>query len=137
VSKEARKQALEDEKIRNEIEGKFGPGKRRFSLSRVMAKLPDTAQTAIAIAFLVMNLSKMFRQIFLVFFCQFGALATFGGWRIKKSNRWVNEREKSLLFSTTSLVSSSLCSFWVTFSASPNYMLTLLSAAFPALTATA
>ena len=86
---------------------------------RVMAKLPDTAQTAIAIAFLVMNLSKMFRQIFWVFFGQFGALATFGGWRIKKSNRWVNEREKSLLFSTTSLVSSSLCSFWVTFSASP------------------
>jgi len=119
VSKEARKQALEDEKIRNEIEGKFGQGKRRFSLSRVMAKLPDTAQTAIAIAFLVMNLSKMFRQILWVFFGQFGALATFGGWRIKKSNRWVNEREKSLLFSTTSLVSSSLCSFWVTFSASP------------------
>jgi hypothetical protein len=119
VSKEARKQALEDEKIRNEIEGKFGQGKRRFSLSRVMAKLPDTAQTAIAIAFLVMNLSKMFRQILWVFFGQFGALATFGWWRIKKSNRWVNEREKILLFSTTSLVSSSLCSFWVTFSASP------------------
>jgi hypothetical protein len=27
-----------------------------------MAKLPDTAQTAIAIAFLVMNLSHMLRQ---------------------------------------------------------------------------
>jgi hypothetical protein len=57
-----------------------------------MAKLSDTAQTAIAIAFLVMNLSKMFRQILWVFFGQFGASATFGGWRIKKSNRWVNER---------------------------------------------
>ena len=105
MSKEARKQPLEDEKIRNEIERKFGQAKRRFSLSPVMAKLPDTAQTAIAITFLVMNLSKMFRQIFWVFFGQFGALATFGGWRIKKSNRWVNEPEKSLLFSTTSLVS--------------------------------
>jgi len=122
VSKEARKPALEDEKIRNEIEGKFGTcGNGGLAERRVMAKLPDTAQTAIAIAFLVMNLSKMFRQILWVFFGQFGALATFGWWRIKKSNRWVNEREKILLFSTTSLVSSSLCSFWVTFSASPIY----------------
>jgi IS5 family transposase len=65
VSKEARKQALEDEKIRNEIEGKFGTcGNGGLAERRVMAKLPDTAQTAIAIAFLVMNLSKMFRQIF-------------------------------------------------------------------------
>jgi hypothetical protein len=52
-----------------------------------MTKQSDTAQTAIAITFLVMNLSKMFRQILWVFFGQFGAIATFGGWRIKKSNR--------------------------------------------------
>ena len=30
VSKEKKKQALEDERIRNCIEGKFGQGKRRF-----------------------------------------------------------------------------------------------------------
>ncbi len=58
VSKEKKKQALSDERIRNSIEGKFGEpvrwagsptcsnwrtrkgqGKRRFSLNRVMAKL--------------------------------------------------------------------------------------------------
>jgi len=35
-----KKQAREDEGIRNHIEGKFGQGKRRFSLDRVMSKLP-------------------------------------------------------------------------------------------------
>jgi hypothetical protein len=57
VSKEQKNQALEDERIRNSIEGKFGQGKRRFSLGRVMAKLPHSSQTAIAITFLVINLS--------------------------------------------------------------------------------
>ncbi|BCU09978.1 hypothetical protein MAN88_05420 [Microcystis aeruginosa] len=32
VSKEQKKQAADDERIRNCIEGKFGQGKRRFSL---------------------------------------------------------------------------------------------------------
>ncbi len=40
VSPETKKQAADDEGIRNCIEGKFGQGKRRFSLGRVMAKLP-------------------------------------------------------------------------------------------------
>jgi hypothetical protein len=53
ISKEDKKQALEDERIRNSIEGKFGQAKRRFSLNRVMAKLPSTSETAIAITFLV------------------------------------------------------------------------------------
>jgi len=57
VSKEDKKQASEDESIRNEIEGKFGQGKRRFSLGRVMTKLAHTSLTAIAITFLVINLS--------------------------------------------------------------------------------
>ena len=68
VSDEKKKQAREDERIRNAIEGKFGVSKRRFSLNRVMAKLPHTSQTAIAITFLVMNLSTLLRQFF-VFFC--------------------------------------------------------------------
>jgi len=55
VSKLKKKQALEDERIRNAIEGKFGQGKRRFGLNRVMAKLDNTSGTVIAITFLVMN----------------------------------------------------------------------------------
>jgi len=71
VSKEKKKQALQDERIRNSIEGKFGQGKRRFSLSRVMAKLAHTSQTAIAITFLVMNLSTHLSRFFYAFLCLF------------------------------------------------------------------
>ena len=63
---EARKQARDDEKVRNAIEGKFGQGKRRFSLARIMAKLAHTAETTIAIAFLVMNLELLLRQLLLL-----------------------------------------------------------------------
>ncbi|MEG4275857.1 MULTISPECIES: IS5 family transposase, partial [unclassified Microcoleus] len=65
VSKSKKKQAREDEKIRQAIEGKFGQGKRRFSLNRVMAKLSNTNSTAIAITFLVMNLSTWLYRVFL------------------------------------------------------------------------
>jgi len=69
VSQQKKKQALEDERIRNQIEGKFGISKRRFSLNRVMTKLPHTSETAIAISFLVMNLSTLLRQVFCLFLC--------------------------------------------------------------------
>ena len=70
VSKEKKRQALEDDRIRNAIEGKFGEGKRRFGLNRIMAKLDNTSQTAIAITFLVMNLSTRWRLVFYVFLCR-------------------------------------------------------------------
>ncbi len=69
LSDDKKKQAKEDERVRNAIEGKFGVSKRRFSLNRVMAKLPHTSQTAIAITFLVMNLSTLLRQVFCLFLC--------------------------------------------------------------------
>ncbi|MDJ0692666.1 MAG: IS5 family transposase [Xenococcaceae cyanobacterium MO_188.B32] len=62
VSKEAKKQAQDDERFRNTIEGKFGQAKRRFSLNLVMTKLTTTSETSIAITFLVVNLSKLLRQ---------------------------------------------------------------------------
>lgn len=77
ISKEKKKQDLESERIRNCIEGKFGQGKRRFSLNRVMAKLPHTSQTAIAITFLVMNLSTHLSRLFYAFLCQFFNNGTF------------------------------------------------------------
>jgi len=63
-----RKQTLEDAKIRNQIEGKFGQAKQRFSLSRVMTKSANTSETAIAITFLVMNLEAMLRLLAFLFF---------------------------------------------------------------------
>jgi hypothetical protein len=71
LSKEKKKQAQEDEKIRNSIEGKFGQAKRRFSLGRVMAKLSHTSFSAIAITFLVMNLSTHLSRLFYAFLCLF------------------------------------------------------------------
>lgn len=62
------KQAQSDAAVRNQVEGKFGVGKRRFSLARVMAKLAPTAETAIAMTFLVMNLEQLLRQLLFVFF---------------------------------------------------------------------
>ena len=76
ISIESKKQADFDARIRNCIEGKFGQGKRRFSLSKIMTKLPDTSATAIAIIFLVMNLSKILKKVLCLFlrknlFCYF------------------------------------------------------------------
>lgn len=62
VSKEKKEEARSDERVRNAIEGKFGQGKRRFSLGRVMAKLPETSETVIAMNFLVMNLSTLLQK---------------------------------------------------------------------------
>mgnify|MGYP001816000474 CR=1 FL=1 len=56
--REIKKQARQDELDRMPIEGKFGQVKRRFSLARVMCKLAKTSETAIMVAFLVINLEK-------------------------------------------------------------------------------
>jgi transposase, IS5 family len=68
VKAQLKQQARQDEKVRVWIEGKFGQAKRRFSLARVMAKLAHTAQTAIAITFLVLNLERWLRQLLVLLF---------------------------------------------------------------------
>ena len=77
VDKEKKKQAQLDERFRSRIEGKFGEAKRRFSLGRVMTKLSETSQTAIAITFLVMNLSTLLRQFFAFFWISLRSDACF------------------------------------------------------------
>jgi transposase, IS5 family len=67
ISNKTKKQAIEDERIRNAIEGKFGQGKRRFTLNKIMAKLTSTSATTIAIIFLVMNLSALSRAFLSLF----------------------------------------------------------------------
>ena len=68
ISDKTKKQAQEDERVRNVIEGKFGEGKRRFTLSKIMTKLTSTSTTTIAIIFLVMNLSTLLREFLSLFF---------------------------------------------------------------------
>jgi len=57
--KQEKQQHRQDEIDRIAIEGKFGQGKRRFSLARIMAKLAGTSESVILIAFMVMNLEKI------------------------------------------------------------------------------
>ena len=98
VSKETKKQALEDERIRNAIEGKFGQGKRRFSLNRVMTKLDNTSETAIAITFLVMNLSTWLRRVFCVFLCQKPKITPIYGSMIIKSYNLPSYSQQKVMF---------------------------------------
>jgi transposase, IS5 family len=61
--------AHQDEIDRIPIEGKFGQSKRCFGLDRVMTKLAITSQSVIAlITFLVINLEKGLRLLFLCLF---------------------------------------------------------------------
>ena len=60
--------ARQDEIDRIAIEGKFGQGKRRYSLGRIMTKLNYTSKTAIVMSFLVMNLERWLKAIFLSLF---------------------------------------------------------------------
>jgi hypothetical protein len=93
-----RSKHLEDERIRSSIEGKFGQGKRRFSLGLVMAKLPNTSRTAIAITFLVMNLSTGLKRFLCVFLCLFAKTTLVSGLVIIKNYNSTYESQTKNLF---------------------------------------
>jgi hypothetical protein len=64
----AHKQQLSaDQRKRNEVEGCFGSGKRKYSLALIMARLPKGAETTISMAFLVMCAEKIRRLLRLFF----------------------------------------------------------------------
>ena len=57
------KQQRLDERIRIEIEGRFGTAKRRYGLDKIMTKLRKTSETTIALILFVMNLDKILRDL--------------------------------------------------------------------------
>lgn len=65
--KEQKRLERQDSSERNAVEGKFGEGKRRYSLARIMARLKDTAESVICLQFLVMNLEHRLRVLFFYF----------------------------------------------------------------------
>jgi len=65
VNAERKRQTRKDEGIRNAVEGKFGQGKRRFGMNRIMAKLAATSETVVALIVMVMNLQKLLGVHFL------------------------------------------------------------------------
>jgi len=62
-----KRQHRQDEIDRIAVEGKFGQGKRRFTLNRIMAKLAETSEAVILVSFIVMNLEKILSSILLCF----------------------------------------------------------------------
>jgi len=67
----------QDEIYRIAIEGKFGQGKRRFTLGHIMAKLAKTSEAVITISFIVMNLERILSILlyFLLCVCQLCRIA--------------------------------------------------------------
>ena len=61
------KKEKENVGLRNPIEGKFGEGKRRYGMARIMSRLVETSETTIGILILVMNLEKRLRLLFDLF----------------------------------------------------------------------
>lgn len=66
--REIKLQTYQDELARIPIEGKFGQGKRRFSLARIMCKLSSTSEAAIMVTFLVMNLERWLKSLLFYLF---------------------------------------------------------------------
>jgi transposase, IS5 family len=64
AERENRKLELQDMKDRNAVEGGFGVGKRKFGLDRIMARLKETAESVIALQFIIMNLEHRLRVLF-------------------------------------------------------------------------
>jgi transposase, IS5 family len=65
---EQKRQERDEAGERNAVEGKFGEGKRRYGLGRVMTRLQNTSEVSIHVTFLVMNLEKWMRNILFAFF---------------------------------------------------------------------
>ncbi len=64
----AHKQQLSaDQRRRNEVEGVFGSGKRKYSLKLIMTRLVHAAATSISMSFLVMYADKILRLLRLIF----------------------------------------------------------------------
>ena len=60
-----KRQQRQDEIDRIAVEGKFGQGKRRFTLARIMAKIAETSEAVIMVSVMVMNLEKILSSILL------------------------------------------------------------------------
>lgn len=64
---EDKKQERLDSSERNLVEGKFGEGKKRFTLGRIMTRLKETSESTILLNLIVMNLAKRLRLLWLHF----------------------------------------------------------------------
>ena len=63
IDKAVLRQERKDASKRNAIEGKFGEGKTKYGLNRIMARLKDSSETVIATSFFCMNISRRLRVL--------------------------------------------------------------------------
>jgi hypothetical protein len=62
----------QDERDRIPVEGKFGNGKRRYGLDRIMTKRASTSESTIGTIILVMNLEKILQYFLFLIFYMYG-----------------------------------------------------------------
>jgi hypothetical protein len=53
----------QDASARNAVEGKFGEGKTKYGLDRIMTRLQETSETTISMIFLCMNIKRRLRLL--------------------------------------------------------------------------
>jgi len=78
-TKAHKKLTYQDSCERNEVEGKFGVAKRKFSLDCLKTKLKETSETIIGLTFFTMNLKSFYRSSlnFLFLFLFLGKITYF------------------------------------------------------------
>ncbi len=62
---------------RNDVEGRFGNGKRKLGLSRIMAKLAETTGAMIGMDIFILNMEKLMRQEASLVYSFFGVVFSF------------------------------------------------------------
>jgi hypothetical protein len=60
-------QLIADQRRRNEVEGCFGSGKRKYSLDLIKARLAKSAENSISMAFVLMCAEKILSLLRLLF----------------------------------------------------------------------
>jgi len=73
--------------IRNAVAGKFGQGKRRFGLKRIMSRLAESSKTVVSVIFLVINLEQLLFVHVLSFFILFKLSLQEQKWLLGSLNR--------------------------------------------------
>lgn len=68
LSQEEKEKQRKEKNERNHIEGTFGTGKSKYKLNQILAKLPQTQESWIGAIILVMNILKLSREYFWLFF---------------------------------------------------------------------
>jgi hypothetical protein len=100
ISAAHKQQLSADQRRRNEVEGCFGSGKRKYSLDLIMARLVKGSENWISMAFVVMCAEKIRRLLRLFFVTIFAWLCTWqwpGCLWMGRRNIWLLEMTDSLV----------------------------------------